>query len=459
MTENIKPEKKKKRSRKWVTFLILLVIAAAVFFFFRFRQQQSIANTLANLKTAPLSRETLRTTISGTGTIRPKQSVILFWQSNGTVGEVFVEARQTVKAGDVLMSLDPDDLPAELLQAQLNQLNASQALEQLAANTDLQRLDIQNNIGQSRQSLLSLNNQILNYEGRVCEEWRLNNLRRDYDNALQEYQDWPTETKWYAVQAARAALDYCDPVVIEGQIASLQAQIDLANKNIELLQNDLEKIKDGVNPEEKEKLELQLALAEKQLDLQFITAPFAGTILAVDQEVGAMVSPGTQAIEIANLDAYFVDIPVSEVDIPGIELGQIAQLSFDAYYEESFSGKVVAIAESGDRSSGVVNYIVTIEMDQVSPKIKPGMTAGVQILTEEKPNVLVVASEAVFSRDGQDYVYVLRDNVLVSVPVKVGAYSNRMVELTEADISEGELIVLNPPVSLFDRFGPANHRR
>ncbi len=459
MTENIKPEKKKKKSRRWVTVLILLVIIAGVFFFFRLRQQQAIADTLANIKTEPLSRDTLRTTISGTGTVRPKQSAILVWQSSGSIGEVLVEARQTVKADDVLMSLDPEDLPAELLQAQLNQINASQALEQLASNTEIQRLDIQNNIEQTRQTLLSLNNQILNYEGRVCEEWRLKNLQRDYDNALKEYQEWPTETKWHAVQAARAALDYCDPVVIEGQTASLQAQIDLANKNIELLQNDLELIKDGVDPEEREKLELQLALAEKQLSFQFITAPFDGTILAVNQEVGAVVSPGMQAVEIADLDAYFVDIPVSEVDIPNIELGQIAQLSFDAYYGENFSGEVVTIAESGDRSTGVVNYIVTIEMDQVSPKIKPGMTAGVQILTEEKPNVLVVASEAVFSRDGQDYVYVLRDNALVSVPVKVGAYSNRMVELTEADIEEGELIVLNPPVSLFDRFGPGNHRR
>ena len=222
MTENIKSEKRKKRSRRWVTLLILLVIAAAVFFFFRIRQQQAIQNTLANLKTAPLSRETLNTTISGTGTVRPKQSALLVWQSSGTVGEVLVEARQTVKAGDVLMNLDPEDLPAELLQAKLNQLNASQALEQLDVNTDLQRLDIQNNIAQTQQTLLSLNNQILNYEGRVCEEWRFRNLQRDYDNALKEYQDWPTETKWYAVQAARAALDYCDPIVIEVQIANLR---------------------------------------------------------------------------------------------------------------------------------------------------------------------------------------------------------------------------------------------
>ena len=138
MTETMKPEKRKKRSRRWVTILILLLIAAGVFFFFRLRQQQAIADTLANIKTDPLSRDTLRTTISGLAPF-DLSSTLLVWQSSGTVGEVLVEARQTVKGGDVLMSLDPEDLPL-FLQAQLNQINASQALEQLTVNTDLQRL-------------------------------------------------------------------------------------------------------------------------------------------------------------------------------------------------------------------------------------------------------------------------------------------------------------------------------
>ena len=79
-----------------------------------------------------------------------------------------------------------------------------------------------------------------------------------------------------------------------------------------------------------------------------------------------------------------------------------------------------------------------------------------QILTEEKQDVLVVPFEAVIARDGQDYVYVLRNNNPILVAVTVGGYSSRMVEILEADIQEGELIILNPPTSLIDRFGFGN---
>lgn len=459
MTESIQAPKKKKKSKKWLTFVIILLIAAGIFLYTRYQQQRAFQTTMANLSTTPLTRETLRSTISGTGNVRPQQSAILVWQTSGSVGSVDAAINQEVSRGEVLLSLDGNNLPVDLLQAQLNLLNANQALDQLAQNTQLQRLTLNSNIQQSKQNLIELENQLLNYEGRVCEEWRLNNLQRDYDNALEEYQNFPSETRWFAVQAARSALDYCDPVVISQQTENLQSQIELARQNISHWEADLTKIQNGVNPEEREKLELQIQLAEKQLNLQLLTAPFDGTILAINQEVGDLVSPGTQAVEIADMQAFFVDVPVSEVDIPNISIGQKAQLSFDAYYDEPFYGEIVSIAESGNRSTGVVNYLVTIKMDEFSEKIKPGMTAGVQILTEEKPDVLVVPAEAIFVSQGQDYVYVLRDDQLVDVPVKVGAYSNRLVELLEADIELGELIVLNPPVSLFERFGPGSGMR
>lgn len=455
MTDNA-PMKRKKKTRKWLPFLILLMIAGGVFLFTRYRQQQSVRETLANLRTEPLSRETLRTTISGTGSVRPQQSAILLWQTSGTVWRVEVEVNQEVESYDPLITLDPNKLSPEMMQADLNVLTAQQALDSLEESTDLQRVTLNNNIQQARQNLLTLETQLLNFEGRVCEDWRLSNLQRDYDNAFEEYQNFPNETRWFAVQAARQALDYCDPIVIELQIANLQSQIDLAEQNILQWEADLDEIKEGVNQKEKARLELQLAVAVKTSQSQKLSAPFDGTILAINQKVGDLVSPGTQAIEIADMRVFYVDVPVSEVDVPTINLGQKAQLSFDAYYDEIFEGEVTAIAESGNRSTGVVNYLVTIKMNETSPKIKPGMTAGVQILTEEKANVLVVPSEAVFIREGQDHVYVLRNGELVDVPIKVGGYSNRLVELMEADIREGEMIVLNPPANLFDRFGPPN---
>jgi len=76
------------------------------------------------------------------------------------------------------------------------------------------------------------------------------------------------------------------------------------------------------------------------------------------------------------------------------------------------------------------------------------MTAAVNIITDQISETFIVPSEAVINLEGQDSLYVLRDGMPVPVPVLVGAYSNRQIQILEADIKEGELIVINPPVSV-----------
>lgn len=451
-TESI-PAKKQRKPRWWLTILILLAIVAAIFLINNYRQNQAMQATIADLRTTPFTRETLQTTISGTGNVRPGKSAVLVWQTSGTVSEIDVAVGDAVETGQVLLSLDEDNLPAEIIQASLNKITATQALDNLEANILLQRASITNNIESAQLVIADLETQLLNLESRECESWRVDNLRSDYDNALEGYQNWPTETGWFRVQAAKTALDYCDPEVISQQIDTLQSQLNLQKENVSLWRQDLEKIQFGPDPLEVEKLELQLSLAEKQLENQYIKAPFAGTLLSLNQNPGDLVNPGTIAAQVVDLNELFVEVPISEVDIPSIQIGQSVILFFDAYFEEEFSGTVSEISESGDRSTGVVNYTITVRMEYQSNRIKPGMTAAVSILTSEKPSTLVIPSESIFSRDGLSYVYVLRDGKLEMVRVKVGAYSNQLIEVLEADIAEGELIVINPPIDIISNFG------
>ena len=451
-TESI-PAKKQRKPRWWLTILILLAIVAAIFLINNYRQNQAMQATIADLRTTPFTRETLQTTISGTGNVRPGKSAVLVWQTSGTVSEIDVAVGDAVETGQVLLSLDEDNLPAEIIQASLNKITATQALDNLEANILLQRASISNNIESAQPVIADLETQLLNLESRECESWRVDNLRSDYDNALEGYQNWPTETGWFRVQAAKTALDYCDPEVISQQIDTLQSQLNLQKENVSLWRQDLEKIQFGPDPLEVEKLELQLSLAEKQLENQYIKAPFAGTLLSLNQNPGDLINPGTVAAQVVDLNELFVEVPISEVDIPSIQIGQSVILFFDAYFEEEFSGTVSEISESGDRSTGVVNYTITVRMEDQSNRIKPGMTAAVSILTSEKPNTLVIPSESIFSRDGLSYVYVLRDGKLEMVRVKVGAYSNQLIEVLEADIAEGELIVINPPIDIISNFG------
>ncbi|MDD2521601.1 MAG: efflux RND transporter periplasmic adaptor subunit [Anaerolineaceae bacterium] len=461
MTTESMPVKKKKKSGWWLTILILLVIAGAVFLFNIYRQQQTREAAIAELRTTPFTRETLQTTISGTGNVRPRQSIVLTWQTSGTVASVEVEEGDLVEKDQILLSLDENDLPAEIIQASLNKITATQALDQLDANILLQRATLNNNIESVQSAINDLETQLLNLESRECETWRTDNLRSDYDTALEAYQNWPSETGWLRVQAAKTALDFCDPQVISQQINSVQSQLDLQKENESMWRQDLEKIQFGPDPVEVEKLELQLSLAEKQLATQFIKAPFDGTLLSLVQVSGDQVRPGTVAGEVADISEMFVEVPISEVDIPAIQIGQSVSLFFDAYFEEEFSGVVSDISSTADRSTGVVNYTVTIKLEDQSDRIKPGMTAAVSILTDEKPGALVIPADSIFSRDGLDYVYVLRNGNPEMVQVTVGAYSNQLIEVLGTTIAEGELIVVNPPIDLLSSFrmGPGSRFR
>ena len=87
------------------------------------------------------------------------------------------------------------------------------------------------------------------------------------------------------------------------------------------------------------------------------------------------------------------------------------------------------------------------------------MTAAVSILTAEKTDAYVVPTTSTFTRDGQDYVYVLRGGVPEMVEVTLGSYSNQQIEVIDADIDDGELIVVNPPNDIISNFGFAQRLR
>jgi HlyD family secretion protein len=202
------------------------------------------------------------------------------------------------------------------------------------------------------------------------------------------------------------------------------------------------------------------------MDSLMVEAPFSGVVTVLNAKLGDVVKAGTQAIQIDDLSKLYLDVQISEVDIPFVAVGQVAQLVFDAYYESTFEGEVAEIAPVGNAIQGVVEYNVRIEMLNADERIKPGMTAAVNIVIDEKDDVFVVPNDAIVSIDGQETVFVRRNGSYLPVEVSLGSYSDYYSEVLEADIEEGEMIVLNPPEEITgqmpfgaspqDRFGTFN---
>lgn len=442
----------KKHTRSWLTWLIIFIILASATFLYIRARRATATKALQALETAQVSRQTLVTSISGTGKVRPEQLETLQWTTNGHVAEGAVEPGQKVKKGQILLSLTEDDLPVDILQARIDAASVEESLKNLPADTDLQRAQLQARISSSQLSLENLQKQLDELQSRVCTSWHLADLQSRFDDAESTYSQEPTQQNKSKLDLARTNLDFCDETVIKQKVTDLEAQIKNQEASIQKDQEDLQKIKDGPDPVVKEKLENQLAIAQKRMQATQIKAPFDGVVTALFTLPGSATMPGQSAVQIADLSAFYIDVPVAEVDIPAVALGQEVDLVFDAFFTDTYHGKVTQIDKVGQEQAGVVNYNVTITFTDGIDKINPGMTAGVTIITEAKPNVLVVPSQAVKTVEGKSVVYVLKNGTPQAVEVRVGAYSSENVEILEGSLQEGDTLVLNPPSNIMQLF-------
>ncbi len=445
---DIQNKNKKRRWGWWIVAGVVIIVAAFIGWRI-WRNRQAAAETLANLETVPYQRQTLNANIYGTGTVQPYQSAALTWSASGTVGEVNVTLGQSVAKDEILMSLDPGSVSVDILQAQIDVINAQNALDDLNTNwqADLAqaKLDLLN--AQNDLNDLQTERKIMNYQR--CTDERIQDLEDQLDQAETIYKYRQNADTLKAVNTAQANLDYCNADFTVQEIAEAQLKVQLGEAKVADLQSKVDTLTNGPDPDQVTILETQLAIAQKRADSPLVKAPFSGVVTVLPAQVGDVVQAGSQAAQLDNLSSLYLDVQISEVDISLVAVGQPAELVFDAYYEDTFNGTVSQIAPVGSTVQGVVEYNVRIQMDGNSDgKIKPGMTAAVNIIVDELDDVFVVPNDSIATINGQEIVFVERNGSYVAVPVTLGSYSDMYSEVLSADIQEGESIVLNPPASL-----------
>ena len=141
-----------------------------------------------------------------------------------------------------------------------------------------------------------------------------------------------------------------------------------------------------------------------------------------------------------------VDVQVPEVDINKVQVDQPAQFTFDAIPNKTYKGKVNEVSKVGASVSGVVNYTVTVSIDDADQDVLTGMTTAVNIIVKQLDNVLLVPNRTVKRLNGKTYIYLLKNNQAVQTEIQLGAYSDTNSEVASGDVKAGDLLVLNPPV-------------
>jgi len=185
--------------------------------------------------------------------------------------------------------------------------------------------------------------------------------------------------------------------------------------------------------------EANLALAETRLAKTYITAPFAG--LAGKRQVsrGAFLRAGAAITDLARIDQLRVTFAVPERLLGSMHLGAEVSLMTTAFPENVLTGTIAVIEPQLDpvtRNVGIVARVAN--PDEL---LRPGMSATVTTVLQDRAEALTIPTAAVFVEGGQAYVYVIKpDSVVTRTPVTLGTRLVDVVEVREG-LEQGQQVV------------------
>jgi len=200
-----------------------------------------------------------------------------------------------------------------------------------------------------------------------------------------------------------------------------------------------------------------LRVAQANLENTYVRAPFSGTVLRKEAEVGEVVAPSVgggltrgAVVTMADLATLEVEVDVNEAYIARIHSDQQARITLDAYPDTAFRGAVRQIIPTADRQRATVQVKVSI-LDR-DPRILTEMGAKVEFLEVPRPVAagaaqpverprIIVPAEAVRSENGRDVVWIIRDGRLQRRDVDAGPVSGNFREI-RSGLSGGEQLLV-----------------
>ncbi len=217
--------------------------------------------------------------------------------------------------------------------------------------------------------------------------------------------------------------------------------------------------------ERRNKATMAMMVAQKNIDSMTVRAPIDGLIVVQqntdasggfyytgmvlpDYRAGDNVYPGRPLATIVDLSGIELAGKVDEADRANLQAGQAIRVRADALPDQEMSGKLKTIGglagsrfffDSGTRR----RFDGSFTLDRIDPRLRPGMSARIEIMGQQVKNVLYVLRQAVFEKDGKPIVYVKEGDRLVQRDVKV-KYRTAMHAVIEG-LNEGtEIALVNP---------------
>lgn len=327
-------------------------------------------------------------TVIAEGHLKPGNAASLSFLAHGMVQDVNVKVGDRVRAGDVLLQLTNSD------QAQGELVAAQQAYDSLTRNAGAERAQLW---------LAYMDAQ----KARETAQKKWNDLNlRDIENRIEDRQDDVQDRQTDLDQAQQTFdrykdLNRDDPNYrdAEDKLDHAQSDYDIAVKNLEstMRERDVPRAnldaalaaeaeakyqydltQNGPNADELALAEARLAAAQANLANFVITAPFDGTVMALNVESGDQAGPESWAIKVADTRTWYAETSdLTELDIVNIRNGQAVTMTVDALPGLTMTGVVDDIAQASTTQGGDILYEVKVKVNQIDPRALWGMTVEI----------------------------------------------------------------------------------
>lgn len=445
--------KRRGSSAGWIKLLIFLGILAGAAWFLWPRLDPLIRKWRAvEVQTGRIVRKSAAeqfTATTASGYVVPRTKAALAAEVAGRLIELNVDAGSEVSAKDVIARIDAGTF--EDVVTQMTAMLAQQDAEIEVANSRVEIAKrsvtrMQKAVLEARASLPEIDSEIVEAERVQALEERLATSGSGLDDNAQRAKNDVIRLKATARRRLAA-------------VETLEAEI--ASKEAEVLG---EEAKVKVAHAARAQAAAQLEAAKKDLGDTFIKAPFAGTILRKEAELGEMVVPALaggstsrgSVVTLADFRTLEMEVDVFERDIASVKPSGDAEIVVNAYPTVRFPARVRQIMPTAERSKGTIQVKVEFLWRDGRPdaRVLPEMGGKVVFFTKkpevETPPEIQVPERAVTARRGERGAFVLEGSRVRFRALRLGDQreENRLVVLSGAE--GGEEVILDPTAALDD---------
>jgi HlyD family secretion protein len=344
--------------RKWLRWTgMVLLLGLVVTGVVGLRKKLRANHTIDAAKLATVEKGDVARSVVATGKIQPLAKIEVKSKASGIVRQVFVNYGDMVKAGQVLVELDKEDLQARVREAQASLLAAQASMESAQAAYERNELDAQSPDLPFLKSAVERGQKL--YQEGLVSQAVAEEAEKNYRVALNR--------QMMALRNAagtRAEISRAKAQAAQTQAALDRAQEDLRNSTITSPMNGLV-LSRGVNPGDS-----------------------VSSILV-------MGSQATVVMTLGDISEVYVLGKVQEADIGKVTLGQRSRIAVESLKDKKFEGHVDKISPLGVEKDNVTTFEVRVSIANPTGELKANMSANAEIIHEEKKGVLLIPEAAV----------------------------------------------------------------